>query len=181
MNAWHDINPGDKLPKEYLTVIEIPAGCNVKYELDKKSGLIKVDRFLYSAVYYPANYGFIPQTFGEDDDPLDVLVMSQDPVVPLTLMRARTVGLMSMIDSGKPDHKIICVALDDPEFCAYREASDMPKPRMDMLRRFFQDYKQLEGREVQVEKLQPAAKAYPIIEDARRRYLASKEKLRRAG
>jgi inorganic pyrophosphatase len=181
MNPWHDIDPGDKIPKEFLTVIEIPSGSNVKYELDKKSGLIKVDRFLYSAVYYPANYGFIPQTFGEDDDPLDVLVMAQEAVVPLTIMRARAVGLMSMIDSGKPDHKIICVALDDPEFSEFREASDMPKPRMDMLRRFFQDYKQLERRQVRVEKLQPAKKAYPIIEDARRRYITSRNELRRAG
>jgi len=181
MNPWHDVDPGDKLPQEFLTIIEIPAGSNVKYELDKKSGLIKVDRFLYSAVYYPANYGFIPQTLAEDNDPLDVLVMCQDPVVPLTIMRARAVGLMTMIDSSKPDHKIVCVALDDPEFSEYREASNMPRPRMNMLRRFFQDYKQLEGREVRVEQLQAAEKAYPIIEDARRRYLEMRRDLRRAG
>jgi inorganic pyrophosphatase len=181
MNAWHDIDPGGKLPQEFLTIIEIPSGSNVKYELDKHSGLIKVDRFLYSAVYYPANYGFIPQTFAPDDDPLDVLVMCQEPVVPLTIMRARAVGLMSMIDSGKPDEKIICVAIDDPEFNGFHQASELPRPRLDMLRRFFQDYKQLEGREVQVEKIQPAEKAYPVIEDARRRYLQMHNELRRAG
>ncbi len=98
----------------------------MKYELDKESGLIKLDRVLYSAVYYPANYGFMPQTLAEDDDPLDVLVLCQETVVPLTLIHARTIGLMTMIDGGKKDHKIIAVATDDPEFNSYREAEEMP-------------------------------------------------------
>src|SRR6185369_400949 len=105
-HAWHDISPGDRLPQEFQAVIEIPFGSSVKYELDKQSGLIKLDRVLYSAVYYPANYGFIPQTLAEDDDPLDVLVFCQEAVVPLTLIEARTVGLMTMVDCGKKDHKI---------------------------------------------------------------------------
>ena len=101
----------------------------MKYELDKASGLIKLDRVLYSAVYYPANYGFIPQTLAEDDDPLDVLVLCQETVVPLTLIHARTIGLMTMIDGGKKDHKIIAVATEDPEFNSYREAErDAPPP-----------------------------------------------------
>ncbi len=177
IHPWHDVTPGGKLPAEFNTVIEIPFGSSVKYELDKTSGLIKLDRVLYSAVYYPANYGFIPQTLAEDDDPLDVLVLCQETVVPLTIIYARAIGLMTMIDSGKQDHKIIAVATEDPEFNAYREAAEMPPHRSLMLRRFFQDYKQLEGKSVEVDEIQPAAKAYPIIEGALRRY----SQQRRAG
>jgi len=125
---------------------------------------------LYSAVYYPANYGFIPQTLAEDDDPLDVLVLCQETVVPLTLIHARAIGMMTMIDAGKKDHKIIAVATEDPEFNSYREANQMPQHRLLMLRRFFQDYKFLEGKAVEVDEIQPAETAYPIIEDALARY-----------
>ena len=169
-HAWHDISPGANLPQEFLSVIEIPARSSVKYELDKQSGLIRLDRVLYSAVYYPANYGFIPQTFAEDDDPLDVLVLCQETVVPLTIIHARTVGLMTMIDQGKPDHKIIAVATQDPEFNVYHEAKEMPAHRLLMLRRFFQDYKQLEGKAVEVDEIRPSKEAYPIITDALHRY-----------
>ncbi len=170
IHPWHDITPGENIPQEFLSVIEIPSGSSVKYELDKESGLIKLDRVLYSAVYYPANYGFIPQTLAEDDDPLDVLVLCQETVVPLTIIHTRTIGLMTMIDAGKKDHKIIGVATEDPEFTSFREASEMPTHRLMMLRRFFQDYKQLEGKAVEVDEIQPAAAAYPIIEDALRCY-----------
>ena len=112
IHPWHDVTPGENIPQEFFAIIEIPSGSSVKYELDKKSGLIKLDRVLYSAVYYPANYGFIPQTLAEDDDPLDVLVLCQEAVVPLTLIKARTIGLMTMIDAGKKDHKIIAVAVE---------------------------------------------------------------------
>ena len=170
INPWHDVTPGEDIPQEFNVIIEIPFGSSVKYELDKASGLIKLDRVLYSAVYYPANYGFIPQTLAEDDDPLDVLVLCQETVVPLTLIHARTIGLMTMIDAGKKDHKIIAVATEDPEFNSYREASEMPAHRLTMLRRFFQDYKQLEGKAVEVDEIQPSREAYPIIEDALARY-----------
>jgi inorganic pyrophosphatase len=170
IHPWHDVTPGSKLPHEFNTVIEIPFGSSVKYELDKTSGLIKLDRVLYSAVYYPANYGFIPQTLAEDDDPLDVLVLCQETVVPLTIIHARAIGLMTMIDSGKKDHKIIAVATEDPEFNVYREADQMPPHRSLMLRRFFQDYKQLEGKAVEVDEIRPAAEAYPIIEGALQTY-----------
>ncbi len=170
IHPWHDVTPGESLPQEFSAIIEIPFGSSVKYELDKQSGLIKLDRILYSAVYYPANYGFIPQTLAEDDDPLDVLVLCQEEVVPLTLIHARTIGLMTMIDGGKKDHKIIAVCTDDPEFNSYREAQEMPPHRLTMLRRFFQDYKQLEGKAVEVDDIQPAMAAYPIIEDALHRY-----------
>jgi inorganic pyrophosphatase len=176
IHPWHDVTPGETIPQEFNAIIEIPFGSSVKYELDKTSGLIKLDRVLYSAVYYPANYGFIPQTLAEDDDPLDVLVLCQETVVPLTLIHARTIGLMTMIDAGKKDHKIIAVATEDPEFNSYREAAEMPPHRATMLRRFFQDYKQLEGKAVEVDEIQPAKLAYPIIEDALGRYSRQRRK-----
>jgi inorganic pyrophosphatase len=177
IHPWHDVSPGSNVPQEFNAVIEIPAGGSVKYELDKHSGLLKMDRVLYSAVYYPANYGFIPQSLAEDGDPLDVLVFCQEPVFPLTIMHARCVGLMSMIDTGKPDYKIIAVALDDPSFNSYQQVADMPPHRMSMLRRFFQDYKQLEGKNVEVGEFQPAEVGYPIIEAA----LMAYSKQRRTG
>jgi inorganic pyrophosphatase len=176
IHPWHDVTPGDKLPQEFDCVIEIPFGSSVKYELDKASGLIKLDRILYSAVYYPANYGFIPQTLAEDDDPLDVLVLCQETVVPLTIIHARAIGLMTMIDAGKPDHKIIAIATEDPEFNTYHEAAEMPPHRMLMLRRFFQDYKLLEGKAVEVDEIRPAGEAYPIILDALHRYSEQRRK-----
>jgi inorganic pyrophosphatase len=176
VHPWHDVTPGRKLPQEFNSIIEIPFGSSVKYELDKDSGLIKLDRVLYSAVYYPANYGFIPQTLAEDDDPLDVLVLCQEAVVPLTMIYARTIGLMTMIDSGKQDHKIVAVATTDPEFNTYTEAAQMPPHRMLMLRRFFQDYKQLEGKAVEVDQIRPAAEAYPVISDALHRYSEQRRK-----
>src|ERR1700746_1907407 len=137
IHPWHDVTPGDKLPQEFDCVIEIPSGSSVKYELDKASGLIRLDRVLYSAVYYPANYGFIPQTLAEDDDPLDMLVLCQETVVPLTIIHARTIGLMTMIDSGKKDHKIIAVATEDPEFNSSHQPNEMPHHQLLMRRRFF--------------------------------------------
>src|ERR1700739_512159 len=169
-HAWHDISPGDKLPREFYSVIEIPSGSSVKYEIDKESGLIKLDRVLYSAVYYPANYGLVPQTLAEDGDPLDVLVFCQEAVVPLTIIHARAIGLMTMFDQGKKDHKIVAVATEDPEFDSYKQAREMPHTRLMMLRRFFQDYKQLEGKSVEVEDIEPAEDAAPSIEEPCRRY-----------
>jgi inorganic pyrophosphatase len=176
IHPWHDVTPGENTPNEFQAIIEIPFGSSVKYELDKSSGLIKLDRVLYSAVYYPANYGFIPQTLAEDSDPLDVLVLCQEAVAPLTLVNSRAIGLMTMIDSGKKDHKIIAVATEDPEFNSYREAAEMPPHRLAMLRRFFQDYKQLEGKAVEVDDILPAQVAYPIIEDALSRYSRQRRK-----
>ncbi|MDX1964469.1 MAG: inorganic diphosphatase [Pirellulales bacterium] len=169
-HAWHDVTPGENLPMEFTAIIEIPMGSSVKYELDKETGLLRMDRVLYSAVYYPANYGFIPQTFAEDDDPLDVLVLCQEAVAPLTMVQARAIGLMTMIDSGKRDHKILAVALNDPEYSGVRDASELPVHKLTMLRRFFQDYKQLEGKAVEVDQMQPATAAHPTIEEALQRY-----------
>ena len=170
IHPWHDVTPGEHLPNEFNALIEIPMGSSVKYELDKKTGLLRLDRVLYSAVYYPANYGFIPQTFAEDDDPLDVLVLCQEALAPLSLVTSRVIGLMTMIDAGKKDHKVLAVAIDDPEFNSFREASELPGHRLMMLRRFFQDYKMLEGKSVEVDEIQPAATALPIIEESLQRY-----------
>jgi inorganic pyrophosphatase len=170
IHPWHDLNPGKKIPEEFYAVIEIPLGSNVKYELDKPSGLIRVDRVLYSAVYYPAYYGFIPQTLAEDGDPLDVLVLCQEPVVPLALISARAVGLMTMIDSGTLDHKIIAVASEDPEVNRYSEAREIPPHFLQMIRRFFQDYKQLEHKTVEVEEILPSDAAHQVIQLALDRY-----------
>jgi inorganic pyrophosphatase len=178
IHPWHDLSPGKYLPKEFNAVIEIPLGSSVKYELDKESGMIRMDRVLYSAVYYPANYGFIPQTLGADNDPLDVLVLCQESVVPLTIVPARAIGMMTMIDSGEEDHKIIAIATGDPEFDHYWEASELPPHKLAMVRRFFLDYKKLEGKSVQVEKIEPAKTAYPLIEKALEEY---KKKMRRGG
>ena len=170
IHPWHDVNPGELLPREFHAVVEIPMGSSVKYELDKRTGLLRLDRILYSAVYYPANYGFIPQTYAEDDDPLDVMVLCQEALAPLTLVAARAIGLMTMIDGGKKDHKILAVAATDPEFSSFQEATQLPPHRLMMLRRFFQDYKLLEGKTVEVDEFEPAESAYPIIEESLQRY-----------
>jgi inorganic pyrophosphatase len=175
-HPWHDITPGEGLPSQFIAVVEIPAGSKVKYELDKESGMLRMDRVLYSAVHYPANYGFIPQTYAEDDDPLDVLVLCQEPVEPLTLVNARAIGLMTMLDGGKRDHKVLAVAVNDPEYDDFKEAAELPPHRLTMLRRFFQDYKLLEGKAVEVDQIQPAATALPIIQASLERYSQERRK-----
>src|ERR1700739_959389 len=178
MHAWHDVSPGNDLPRDFQAVIEIPLGSNVKYELDKPTGLLKVDRIIHSAVFYPANYGFIPQTYAEDNDPLDVLVLCQEPVQPLALIKARAIGVMTMIDGGASDDKIIAVATKDPECTDSVEARHLPPPRLLVLKRFFSDYKQLEGKQVQVEDIRPAYAAMNIIEKSLARYTALRDELR---
>ena len=175
-HPWHDVTPGEDSPREFVSIIEIPSGSNVKYELDKETGLLRLDRILYSAVHYPTSYGFIPQTLAEDDDPLDVLVLCQEAVAPLTIVKSRAIGLMTMIDAGKSDHKILAVAVHDPEFNGFRDADELPPHRLAMLRRFFQDYKMLEKKTVEVNEFQPAETAWPIIEDALSRYSAQRRK-----
>jgi len=150
MHPWHQVPIGEKAPKEFQAVIEIPKGSKVKYELDKQTGLLRVDRVLYSSVMYPANYGFIPQTLGDDHDPLDVLVLMQEPVVPLSILRVRPIGLMMMVDQGQNDEKVICIHLDDPEYRSFVAIQQLPPHRLTELRRFFEDYKKLEEKEVAV-------------------------------
>lgn len=149
-HPWHDVPVGAKAPEEFYAIVEIPKGSKVKYELDKDTGLLLVDRVLYSSVVYPANYGFIPRTLGDDEDPLDMLVLMQEPVQPLSLLRVRPIGMMPMIDNGENDEKIICIHLDDPEYSAFEHYDQLPPHRIDELQRFFQDYKKLENKEVEV-------------------------------
>jgi len=177
VHPWHDVSPGKEVPRDFQAVIEIPLGSNLKYELDKPTGLIKVDRVIHSAVFYPANYGFIPQTYAEDNDPLDVLVLCQEAVQPLALIKARAIGVMTMVDSGATDDKIIAVATNDAEFSEYLEARDLPGHRLLVLKRFFQDYKQLEGKQVQVEEIRPAYAAISVIEQSLARYQQHREEL----
>lgn len=169
-HPWHDVSPGDHLPAEFRGIIEIPMGSKVKYEIDKPTGLIKLDRMLHSAVHYPANYGFIPQTLGEDGDPLDILVFCQEPVVPLTIIQSRVIGLMDMVDTGLRDHKVLAVAMHDPEYNSYHEIHQLPPHRLEMLKRFFLDYKTLEHKVVEVDEFHPAAAALPVIMEALARY-----------
>ena len=166
-HAWHDIPLGPDAPESFNAVIEIPQGSKVKYELDKETGLLRVDRVLYSSVIYPANYGYVPRTYAKDGDPLDVLVLMQEAVAPLSILRARPVGLMKMIDQEQDDDKIICVHLDDPAFNSYYHIWEIPEHQLRELRRFFQDYKSLEGKKVSVEEdLQGPDKARFVVRES---------------
>jgi len=150
-HPWHDIEVNEPVEEGFVALIEIPKGSKVKYELDKDTGLLKVDRVLFSAVHYPANYGFIPRTYCDDGDPLDVLVIGQEPVVPMCMMRARAVGMMQMRDDKGLDDKIIAVHCDDPAVSDYTHIRELPQHQLKELRRFFEDYKSLEGKIVTVD------------------------------
>ncbi len=169
-HAWHDVPIGADAPETFTAVIEIPQGGKVKYELDKETGMLRVDRVLYSSVIYPANYGFIPQTYGDDNDPLDVLVLMQEPVQPLSLLHARPVGMMQMIDQGQSDEKIVCIHLDDPAFNSYYHIWELPEHRLRELKRFFLDYKQLEEKDVEVQDFLGPDKARAVVRQAMERY-----------
>lgn len=162
-HPWHDLEIGPEAPTIFNCVIEIPRGSKVKYELDKKTGLVKVDRVLYSSVVYPHNYGFIPRTLCDDSDPLDVLVIMQEPVIPGCFLRAKAIGVMPMIDQGEADDKIIAVCADDPEYKHYNDIKDLPPHRLAEIRRFFEDYKKNENKEVAVNDFMPATSAYETI------------------
>ncbi|NJK31883.1 MAG: inorganic diphosphatase [Deltaproteobacteria bacterium] len=178
-HAWHSVTPaveGRDLPGNFRAVIEIPKGSSNKYELDKATGMLRLDRVLSSAVYYPANYGFIPQTYAEDGDPLDVLVFSGEEIPSMCICDARAIGVMTMVDDGDMDHKIVAVLSRDPEYMEITEAADFPQHRFRMLKRFFEDYKMLEGKEVAVDEIQPAAKAHEIIETSLHRYWQARQR-----
>ncbi|XP_022949829.1 soluble inorganic pyrophosphatase 4 [Cucurbita pepo subsp. pepo] len=163
-HPWHDLEIGPDAPKIFNCVVEIGKGSKVKYELDKKTGLIKVDRILYSSVVYPHNYGFIPRTLCEDNDPIDVLVIMQEPVLPGCFLRAKAIGLMPMIDQGEKDDKIIAVCADDPEYRHYNDIKELPPHRLAEIRRFFEDYKKNENKEVAVNDFLPAAEAFNAVQ-----------------
>ncbi len=173
VHPWHEVTPAFEevpLPEGCRAIIEIPKGSSNKYELDKGSGMLRLDRVLSSAVYYPANYGFVPQTLAEDDDPLDILVFSAEKIEPMCICDARIVGLMTMVDEGQPDHKVIAVLSNDPEYADYTKASSFPKHTFRMLKRFFEDYKTLENKGVEVDEILPAEVAHAILEDSLDRY-----------
>ncbi|XP_074358480.1 soluble inorganic pyrophosphatase 1-like isoform X1 [Apium graveolens] len=163
-HPWHDLDIGPGAPQTVNVVCEITKGSKVKYELDKKTGLIKVDRILYSSVVYPHNYGFIPRTLCEDNDPMDVLVLMQEPVIPGCFLRAKAIGLMPMIDQGEKDDKIIAVCADDPEYRHYTDINQLPPHRLMEIRRFFEDYKKNENKEVAVNEFLPPATAHEAIQ-----------------
>jgi inorganic pyrophosphatase len=164
MNAWHDVSPGKKTPDNVDCIIEIPRGSHNKYELDKASGLLRLDRVLYSAVFYPANYGFIPQTYCDDCDPLDILVLGQDPVQALCIMTARPIGVMQMVDDDEEDDKIIAIHENDPAYQHYEDISQLPEHSLKELQRFFQDYKKLEHGDVRIELMLGRDDAHEVIE-----------------
>jgi inorganic pyrophosphatase len=169
-HPWHDIEVSEPVDEEFPAFIEIPKGSKVKYELDKKTGLLKVDRVLFSAVHYPANYGFIPRTFCDDGDPLDVLVLGQEPVEPMCIMRARALGYMQMRDDKGLDDKIIAIHLDDPAVSQYSHIRELPQHLLRELKRFFEDYKTLENKQVTVEDFEGPFEANKVIRAALQMY-----------
>jgi len=176
MHPWHDCYVDDSVVETtFPVIIEIPKGSTNKYELDKETGLLKLDRALYSAVYYPADYGFIPRTFCDDGDPLDVLVLGQEPVHPLTIVDARAIGVMRMRDEKGTDDKIVAVSVRDPAFAGYTHQDQLPSHVLVQVRRFFEDYKALEHKQVVVEDLLGPSDAARIIREGLEMY----RKLRR--
>lgn len=166
INPWHQVAIGSQCPNVVQAVIEISKGSKAKYELDKETGMLRLDRVLYSSFYYPANYGFIPQTLGEDHDPLDILVLSQIDVQPLCIIRAKAIGVMRMKDNNEADDKIIAVAADDISVSHIDNIDELSPHFTIELKHFFEEYKKLENKTVQVEEIQDAAIAKQIIQQA---------------
>lgn len=169
-NPWHDVERGENAPQVVNGIIEIPKGSKGKYELDKQSGLLKLDRVLFSAVHYPAAYGFIPQTYCDDKDPLDILVLCSVDIVPMCLVEAKVIGVMQMIDGDEEDDKIIAVAAHDISVNHYNDLDDLPPHTLREMQRFFEDYKALEHKHVTVERFMGRDDAYRIIEESIRLY-----------
>ena len=165
-HPWHNVSPGEDLPSVVNAIIEIPKGSKAKYEIDKTSGLIKLDRVLFSSVMYPANYGFIPQTYCDDHDPLDILVLCSVDVYPLTIIEAKVIGVMHMVDQGEQDDKIIAVAKNDMSVNYIDDLADLPPHTMTEIVRFFKDYKALEDKKVTIEHLLGKRYALKVIEEA---------------
>ena len=179
VHPWHDVPLPDDPFDWFFAYIEIPKGSKVKYELDKATGLLRVDRILYSAVHYPANYGFVPRSYCDDGDPLDVLVLGLEEVAPAVLMRARVIGVMRMRDDKGQDDKLIAVHIDDPEHQGYQDIKQLPPHRLKELQRFFVDYKVLEGKSVSVDKPLGAADGREVLREALEVYAREEKKLRR--
>ncbi|MCH3976128.1 MAG: inorganic diphosphatase [Bacilli bacterium] len=166
MNIWHDVRPERVTPEEFVAVVEINKGSKNKYELDKETGRLKLDRVLYTSTHYPQNYGFIPLTYAEDNDPLDVLIICSEPIIPLTIVRCRPIGIIRMIDRGENDEKIIAVAIDDPSYRDIYNIDQLPRHLFEEIRHFFQVYKSLEGKETVVHHIQGRDLAIEVITKA---------------
>jgi len=166
IHPWHDVSIGDSTPELVSGIIEIPKNSRAKYELDKGSGMLMLDRVLYSSINYPANYGFIPQTYCDDKDPLDILILSQIEVVPMCIVEAKVIGVMRMMDEGEMDDKIIAVAANDMSVNHMNEIEDLPAHWLKELRSFFENYKELEHKEVVVEDFQNRQVAMQVIQQA---------------
>jgi inorganic pyrophosphatase len=165
-HPWHQVSPGEDLPGIVNAIIEIPKGSKAKYEIDKDSGLLKLDRILFSSVMYPANYGFIPQTYCDDKDPLDILVLCSADVYPMSMIEAKVIGVMHMVDNGEQDDKIIAVAKNDMSVNYIDDLNELPPHAMKEIVRFFQDYKALEGKNVTIEHLLGKPYAYKVIKES---------------
>ncbi len=171
MNIWHDIHPRRVTAKDFVCVIEISKGSKEKYELDKETGVLILDRILYTSTIYPANYGFIPRTYGDDGDPLDVLVLCSQSIIPMTLVRCYPIGVIKMMDNGSYDEKIIAVPFNDPSYNTYTDISQLPSHLFEEMRHFFEVYKALEGKATVVDEVSGAETAIEIIEGALENYV----------
>ncbi len=169
-HPWHDVPIGSEAPDEVNIVVEISKGSKVKYELDKDTGFLEVDRVLYSSVVYPENYGFIPQTLADDDDPLDAIVLMQEPIQPMSLLEVRPIGLLPMVDEGENDENILCVHVEDPQYEAFTHVNELPEHRLNEIKQFFKEYKNLEQKEVEVGEISGPEDAFEYIRRAIERY-----------
>ena len=172
LHPWHGASYGNKAPAIVNGLIEIPQGSRTKYEIDKDTGLLKLDRVIYSSFHYPVNYGFIPQTLGHDGDPLDILVLCSQSIQSLCLVQATVIGNMQMIDSGEKDDKIIAVATKDPSVNHISSLEEMPRHFVNELRNYFEQYKVLEEKQVQIDNFQNKEDAYKVINEAINYYQA---------
>ena len=170
MNIWHDIDESRVTENKFCAVIEIPKGSKSKYELDKETGMLRLDRVLYTSTHYPANYGFIPRTYADDNDPLDVLVLCSERIHPMSLVECYPIGVITMTDGGEEDEKIIAIPFNDPSYNLYKNISDLPKHIFDEMAHFFSVYKALENKETAVDKVDEAPVAKEIIRNSIKRY-----------
>lgn len=166
MNIWHDIDEKRIRPTDFVAVVEISKNSNMKYELDKETGMLRLDRVLFTSTYYPMNYGFIPRSYGDDNDPLDVLLLCSQPIVPMTLVRSYPIGVMYMEDDGMGDEKIIAIPYGDPTYMAYKNVNELPKHIFDELKHFFSVYKQLECKKTDVKDIGGPEEAIDVIKKA---------------
>lgn len=169
-NIWHDMNPKRISADDFMVVVEISKGSKNKYELDKETGVLMLDRILHTSTHYPANYGFIPRTYADDGDPLDALILCSEPIAPLTLVRCYPIGAIKMIDNGANDEKIIAIPFEDPTYNTYRDISELPKHIFEEMAHFFTVYKQLENKSTAVDEIIGADKVHEIIRDTIDKY-----------